>query len=167
MFSNILSNAGCYRNNLDALGGHVEFGLPKKKLNDQGESSNSRFSGAMPDEIEKGLDRALKKLVFNGGDPVSNAAEFYQQFVRIHPFYDGNGRIGRYIVEAYLCHYGRYVRWEEMKKNNRWIKQLNYCHKNMTARTMTPSYRFATKWWIHHFRKFVYELELDPEEHRD
>lgn len=164
MFSNILSNAGCYRESLDALKGRVEFGFPTKKINDKAESSNSRFNAVSPNEIEKGVGNAIKKLAFDGSDPISNSAEFYQRFVRVHPFYDGNGRIGRYIVEAYLYHHGNYVRWEEMKKNNRWIRQMNYCHRKMTPLTINTSYPAATKWWIHHFRKFVLEVEIEPEE---
>lgn len=166
MFSNVLGNAGSYRDSNDTLQGRVEFGLPTKKLNDKAECSNSKFSGVHPEEIRKGVQKAIEKLAFDESDPVGNAAEFYQQFVRAHPFYDGNGRIGRYIVEVYLYHYGRYVRWERMKRNSRWIRQLNYCHRKMTALTMTTSYQFAIRWWIHYFRKYVAQVELGPDEKR-
>lgn len=164
MFKNILGNAGCYRDSRDALKGHVEFGLPIKKINDNAQSSNSRFNGFAPKDIKQGVEKAIEHLVFTAADPVQCAAKFYQQFVRVHPFYDGNGRIGRYMVEVYLYRFGRYVRWEDMKRNNRWLRQLNHCHKRMTALTMKKSYPFATEWWVYHFGKFVSVLELDPNE---
>lgn len=164
MFNGILGNAGSYREDDDPLKGRVEFELPTKKINDKAECSNSRFSGVHPVEITTGIEKAIEKLAFDESDPVENAAKFYQQFVRIHPFYDGNGRIGRYIVEAYLYHFGLYVRWQDMKKNNRWIRQLNYCHRKMTQLYISTAYPFALKWWIHYFNKFVSELALAPEE---
>jgi len=166
MFENILGNAGSYRETGDRLEGHVEFGLPTKKINDNAECSSSRFSGIQPDEIPTGIENAIGQLAFDGSNPAGNAAKFYQQFVRIHPFYDGNGRIGRYIVEAYLYHHGLYVRWLDMKKNNRWIRQLNYCHRKMMQLYITTAYPFALKWWIHYFNKFVSEVPVPPEEQK-
>lgn len=164
IFKGILSNAGCYRSSQDKYRGYVEFGQPAKKLSDGAGCSNSRFQGIDSSLIEEKIAIAVRQLVFDGADPVGTAAKFYQQFVRIHPFFDGNGRIGRFIVEAYLYYHNLYIRWGDMKRNGRWIKQLNYCHKRMTLQTMNTSYPFAIKWWVHHFQKYVHKIELDPDE---
>jgi len=163
-FKGILNNAGCYRSSHDEYKGYVEFGRPAKKLNDGAGCSDSRFRGIEPSLIEEKIESAVLELISDRGDPISNAAKFYQQFVRIHPFYDGNGRIGRFIVEAFLYYNDLYIRWGDMKRNGRWIKQLNYCHRKMTLQTMTTSYLFAMKWWVHHFQKYVHKIELDPNE---
>lgn len=39
-------------------------------------------------------------------DPFSIAAKYSLEFVQIHPFWDGNGRICRMILNAVLCRYG-------------------------------------------------------------
>lgn len=164
IFNGILGNAGCYRSSHDKYEGRVEFGLPAKKLSDEADSSNSRFSGIDSALIEENVGIAIQQLAFDGSDPIDNAARFYQQFVRIHPFYDGNGRVSRFIVESYLYYHDMYIRWGDMKNNSRWLKQLNYCHRKMAPQTLATSYLFALKWWIHHFKKFVHTIKLDPEE---
>ncbi len=162
IFEDILSNAGEVRESDDANEGIVEFGLPVKNLSEKNDCSNGRFSGVTPERIFLCLQEAFSYLKPEEEDPLKQAAIFYQQFIRCHPFYDGNGRIGRFIVEAYLWSYSMFIDWEKMSANTRWIKQLNYCHRKSNLTDKRP-YNFALKWWIHHLRKFCFRIPSDFE----
>ncbi|MCI5167738.1 MAG: Fic family protein [Candidatus Electrothrix sp. GM3_4] len=89
LFENILSNAGKYRNGNDPNNGEVFFGPPA-----------NTYAGADPVAIESKVKKCLSTLILFPADPVRIAATFYQRFVKIHPFYDGNGRVARFIVEV-------------------------------------------------------------------
>jgi fido (protein-threonine AMPylation protein) len=98
---------------------------------------------------------------FAGAEPVEVAARFYQRFVYIHPFNDGNGRRARFIVEVYLIYHQHRVDFERLRKTTRWLKQLNYCHRKLKTNAPEKAYDHSLKWWAHHFRKFVaHEDEL-------
>lgn len=49
---------------------------------------------AQPFEVEEKINNLLKIEIKN----VENIANFHQEFEHIHPFQDGNGRIGRFII---------------------------------------------------------------------
>jgi Fic family protein len=151
LFGGILSNAGVYRKATDPNKGEVFFG-----------PSTNQFAGAEPDTIERMLRQNISTLILHPDDPVAVAAKFYQRFVYIHPFNDGNGRIARFIVEVYLiCHQHR-VDFERLRKTTRWLKQLNYCHRKLKTNAPEKEYDHSLKWWAHHFRKFVaHEDELN------
>lgn len=151
LFGGILSNAGEYRKATDPNKGEVFFG-----------PSTNQFAGADPGTIESMLRQNLSTLILHPADPVKVAARFYQRFVYIHPFNDGNGRIARFIVEVYLiCHQHR-VDFERLRKTTRWLKQLNYCHRKLKTNAPEKAYDHSLKWWAHHFRKFVaHEDELN------
>ncbi|KHN96028.1 Filamentation induced by cAMP/death on curing-related protein [Metarhizium album ARSEF 1941] len=53
---------------------------------------------ALKDELEIAEDR-------KGIDPFSIASKYSMEFVMIHPFQDGNGRMCRMILNAILCRY--------------------------------------------------------------
>lgn len=147
LFGGILSNAGEYRKATDPNKGEVFFG-----------PSTNQFAGADPGTIERMLRQSLSTLVLHPTDPIAVAACFYQRFVYIHPFNDGNGRIARFIVEVYLIYNQHRVDFERLRKTTRWLKQLNYCHRKADA---PQAYPHSLKWWVHHFRKFVaHEDEL-------
>ncbi|KPM45816.1 hypothetical protein AK830_g709 [Neonectria ditissima] len=56
----------------------------------------------MCDNITKDLANAEKQNVI---DPFSIASKYSLEFVSIHPFQDGNGRLCRMILNAILCRY--------------------------------------------------------------
>lgn len=49
---------------------------------------------AQPYEVEEKIDKLLKTKINN----INDIAMFHQEFEHIHPFQDGNGRIGRFIM---------------------------------------------------------------------
>ncbi|KAI1382877.1 fido domain-containing protein [Hypoxylon trugodes] len=54
----------------------------------------------MCDDLKRELAEAEEKKSI---DPISVAAKYSLQFVQIHPFQDGNGRVCRMILNAILC----------------------------------------------------------------
>lgn len=49
---------------------------------------------AQPYEVEEKIDKLLEMEI----NTIEDIANFHQEFEHIHPFQDGNGRIGRYLI---------------------------------------------------------------------
>lgn len=109
-------------------GGKVHFGPQKAH---QYEPS---FKGDSPDEIESGIIEAVSHL-FDASvtDPVVAATLFYQKFIYVHPFYDGNGRVARLISNIYLFEFGWNINWSEFDNKSKFISLLNWCHKSNSS----------------------------------
>jgi fido (protein-threonine AMPylation protein) len=146
LFKGIFSNAGNYRSHDDPGNGYIAFGLRQK------------FRGVPPSSIEDGVNRAISNLTKNTEDAVVNAVRFYQQFVMVHPFYDANGRIGRFILETYLNYHGIGVMWGESCSNEKWINKLNKCHKRFDQ----PNYDEYLGFLVNHWRKFTFQERITP-----
>ncbi len=69
---------------------------------------NAAFVPPPPNEVTPALD-ALEKFLHDESDglpPLVKAGLAHAQFETIHPFLDGNGRLGRLLIALYLCHKG-------------------------------------------------------------
>lgn len=64
---------------------------------------NARFIPPNIQDMEASLDNLEKFINYdNSYDPIINASLIHYQFETIHPFLDGNGRIGRMLILFYL-----------------------------------------------------------------
>ena len=149
LFDEILSNAGEFRKITDPFNGLVGFGGNHRRM-----PGNFTFNGTNPLLIRNDLVKTFQLLTITQTDPVRTSLEFYRQFVKVHPFYDANGRIGRFIVSAYLSTFGLYVKWRELEQrsmHNQFIKRLNECHK----REGDENYPKYFNYLLQTFHKFV------------
>ncbi|MCI5121311.1 MAG: Fic family protein, partial [Candidatus Electrothrix sp. AUS4] len=105
LFEGIFANAGAYRQVLDPKNGLVFFG-PRQQ-----------FQGTTPGGINAEVQQAISHLIPRTDAPVYHAVKFYQQFVQTHPFYDANGRIGRFLLEIYLNLHGIGMQWKRLYAN--------------------------------------------------
>ena len=59
--------------------------------------------GSLPEDVEADLTELLNELnEYEGVDLLKAAAYFHARFEYIHPFADGNGRVGRTLLNYYL-----------------------------------------------------------------
>ncbi len=70
---------------------------------------DARFVPPPPAETETAmaeLEKYINKDSANGIPPIIDAALIHYQFETIHPFADGNGRVGRILIPIYLMQVG-------------------------------------------------------------
>lgn len=148
LLNGTVSNADCYRQEFDPDQGAIFFG------------PNQKFRGWQPREIAEGVRMASSCLIIDESKAMHNAVKFYQQFVMVHPFYDANGRIGRFIVETYLNFHGIGIVWEKLCANTKWLKKLNDCHKRFNGQ----DYDRYLELLVAHWSKFTFteEIEVEP-----
>jgi Fic family protein len=59
--------------------------------------------GSLPEDVENDLTELLDELAdYEGKDTLKVAAYFHARFEYIHPFADGNGRVGRILLNYWL-----------------------------------------------------------------
>lgn len=135
LFKDIISCAGIYRRESDPKRGVIYFGLGQK------------FRGAPPQKIHRKVLAACSFLNKETDSPISDIVRFYQLFVCVHPFYDANGRIGRFIADIYLDFHGYHMSWGSMRKNQKWLKKLNACHRRMGQNTFENYMDILIRHW--------------------
>lgn len=151
LFRNILSNAGQYRRADEPESGQISFGGQNRY------ESRPKFRGSPAENIQEDVHSALSYLTQNSGNPIEASMRFYQAFVKSHPFYDANGRIGRYLVSLYLRHFKYHVLWSEMGggDSSKFIKKLNECHHRMGQ----PNFEEYMDYLVRYFRGNVRPFE--------
>lgn len=124
---------------------------------------NFRFTGSNPANIVEELCSAFLLLRNNSKNPVPDVLEFYRRFVKIHPFYDANGRIARLILSIYLLHYNLYINWRGIEtggNKNKFIKKLNACHDRQEQHNYNEYFNYL----LNFFNAFVISTQqLDQE----
>lgn len=132
IYSKLFTFAGKYRQVDDPFGGRIYFGPQNAQ------KYRPEFIGSTPDRIENKIREAVKYLKMeSSNEPLFNAAVFYQKFVKIHPFYDANGRIGRLMVALYLNSFGQELSWAEFNDKKDFLGKLNWCHKTESKKSYT------------------------------
>jgi fido (protein-threonine AMPylation protein) len=81
---------------------------------------------------------------------LTKIVRFYQKFIITHPFYDGNGRIARLLCNIYLAGVDKTILWSEFDGKKKFLKKLNYCHKNETEESFTVLESYLSR-HIKHF----------------
>lgn len=137
LFENLFTNAGQPRRAGDPGGSAVYYGGPK------GDRRHPRFTGTPAGRLDDALRSAFVRLQDRRGqgrasldDARNDAVRFYADLSHIHPFYDGNGRTGRFVVSVYLHLHGWLVEWGRVEeKDKEFIRRINNVNEKKTAST--------------------------------
>ena len=147
LFEGITTNAGSYRQHGDPGGSEVSFGGVR------GDRREWRFKGAPASDIDAEMDAAFALLADRRGAPGGRdhardaAVRFYAELSRIHPFYDANGRSGRFVVSVYLHLHGWLVEWGRLNEKE-FIRRINNVNEKRTAQTGYKA--FLLRFWAKH-----------------
>ncbi len=114
-----------------------------------GGSGRNRREGVLHEEIEVELEHTFAVMNRVGpGAPIEvKAAVFLARLFRVHPFLDGNGRIGRHFVERIFASEDMVVRaWSTSgKERRRYLAALEYAHRHTLDRPNEGT-RYLAEW---------------------
>ena len=114
---------------------------------------NAEFVPPPPDDVDR-LMSDLEKFVHQVDriPPLVKAAMIHAQFETIHPFLDGNGRLGRLFITFLLVH------WQVLDKPLLYISYYFKSHRTEYYARLTDI-RLRGDWeaWIKFFLRAVYE----------
>jgi Fic family protein len=119
--------------------------------------SEAVFVPPAADLVEELISDLEKFIHARGGlPPLVNIALIHAQFETIHPFLDGNGRIGRLLITFYLCWQGMLSRpllylSHYLKKNRQ-----EYYDRLLAVRTQGD-----WEGWLKFFLRGVHEVSLE------
>jgi fido (protein-threonine AMPylation protein) len=129
-----------------------------------GDGANA-MRGHAPPTITDSLCRLYRVTMWDAfGSPdarvVSIAcARFLEAFFAIHPFADGNGRVGRWMMRYALLNGGQFdvpsltsEEWKSTKERRRYVHALEYAHRhapgsdNANQRPHTAHHKYLAEW---------------------
>jgi len=113
----------------------------------------AEFVPPPPEDVDR-LMSELEKFVHHANrmPPLIKAALIHAQFETIHPFLDGNGRLGRLLITFLLVH------WQVLDKPLLYISYYFKAHRTeYYARLMDIRLRGDWENWIKFFLRAVYE----------
>jgi cell filamentation protein, protein adenylyltransferase len=101
------------------------------------------FETSSPEYIKADISLLLKwyKKNKNKLHPLELAAIFHEKFERIHPFYDGNGRTGRMLLNLILINNGYFPLIIKNKDRKEYYRVLSVGHKADLDRTEIDPYK--------------------------
>ena len=96
--------------------------------------TGSKYSFPKPKDIDKLMKKFEKdiKEYLNENHPVVAAARIHKDFVNIHPFIDGNGRIARLILNLILLQHGYNVTIIPTVLRAEYMESLEKAHSDDT-----------------------------------
>ncbi|MFH1655635.1 MAG: Fic family protein [Candidatus Omnitrophota bacterium] len=110
LMQGLIDDAGSYRKNWIKITG-VDLVLPA------------------PLDIKEEMADFMKRLNRNGSNTLEHIAKMHYEFEAIHPFSDGNGRIGRIIIAIMLLDKDFAPAIIKIEDRNRYYEVLNYANK--------------------------------------
>ncbi|MEO6349069.1 MAG: Fic family protein [Candidatus Limnocylindrales bacterium] len=119
--------------------------------------NNSTFVPPPPDEMLQALDR-LERYLHASPDlpPIMRLALIHYQFEAIHPFLDGNGRVGRLLMSLLLHH------WQLLPQPLLYLSAFFERHRNDYYRLLLEvSTKGAWQPWISFFATAVADQATD------
>jgi Fic family protein len=131
-----------YPGNYKIIQNHI--GPPGSKL------TEATYVPPPPEMIQDLMEDLEKYFHAEGLPPLIKAAIIHAQFETIHPYLDGNGRLGRLLITFYLC---------EKKIISKPLLYLSLFFKEHKAQyyDLLMDVRFDGKWeeWIHFFLRGI------------
>lgn len=100
------------------------------------ETSPAEFVGTDMRLMLKWYNKNKNKL-----HPLVLAAVFHEKFERVHPFYDGNGRTGRMLINLMLIHNDFPTLIVENRKRKQYYQVLSIAHKADLTETDIQLYK--------------------------
>jgi fido (protein-threonine AMPylation protein) len=137
------------------------------------------FTGSPPERIEEHLHE-LEAVSHGLGEAPRDrerfadwAAMFLQKWLVIHPFIDGNGRVGRFLVEVAAAETGVLhvdVRMYGTKDRRNYLDALQYAHKplgitlagDLPGQTPGRALTGLARWWLERIEYRTDESEEPP-----
>lgn len=105
-----------------------------------------------PEDIDKEMNQLIEWYKKNKDRlyPLELAFKFHAKFEKIHPFYDGNGRVGRFLLNYILIRKGYFPIIIRKNTRNSYLASLEVADKGKFLVLM----RFALNHYKETFRKF-------------